>query len=173
MEQFVYTKKHLDAVKKYKIMKIMFLALGCFVLALQSITWLVVWLKDVPVKISDMWFVGITLVYSLYFVASQIFFIIHSRRITAIIKKQGSFTTKRVKLRFSDKSTLAGAFSVFCKILAVIFVAVLGVMIFNFVTDFVAWGKVILKTPLVVLCAIEFLNLAAEISYQAMLEKMM
>lgn len=171
MEQFVYTKNHIDAIKKYKTMRVLFLALGCFVLALQSITWLVVWLRDVPVKISDMWFVGITLVYSLYFVASQIFFIVHSRRIMAIVAKDGSYTTRRVKLRFSDKSTIGGAIAVFCKILAVIFVFVLGVMIFNFITDFVNWGKVILKTPLVVLCAIEFLNLSAEISYQAMLEK--
>ena len=89
----------------------------------------------------------------------------------AIVAKDGSYTTRRVKLRFSDKSTIGGAIAVFCKILAVIFVFVLGAMIFNFITDFVNWGKVILKTPLVVLCAIEFLNLSAEISYQAMLEK--
>ena len=171
MEQFVYTKKHLDALKKYRVMKIMFLVLGCFVLALQSITWLTVWIKNVPVKVSDMWFVGITLVYSLYFVASQIFYIIHGRRIVNAVKKQGSFTTMRIKLRFSDKSTVAGAFAVFCKVLAVIFIFVLGVMIYNFVTDFVTWGKIVSKTPLIVLCAVKFLSLSEEISYQSIFEK--
>ena len=87
------------------------------------------------------------------------------------INKEGSFTTRRVKLRFSDKSTFAGAFTVFCKILAVIFVFILAAMLYNFVIDFVSWGKVILKTPIVVLCAIEFLNMSSEISYQAMIEK--
>ena len=66
---------------------------------------------------------------------------------------------------------MAGAFAVFCKVLAVIFIFVLGVMIYNFVTDFVTWGKIVLKTPLIVLCAVEFLSLSAEISYQSMLEK--
>ena len=171
MEQFVYTKNHLDALKKYKTMKVLFLALGCFVLALQSIIWLVVWVKDMPVKVSDMWFVGITLVNALQFVTSQIFFIIHTRHIKIALNKQGTFTTRRVKLRFSDKSTFGGAVVVFSKILAVIFAFILGVMIFNFITDFVTWGKVILKTPLLVLCAIQMLHLSAEVNYQSMLEK--
>lgn len=171
MEQFVYTKKHLDALKKYKTTKVLFLALGCFILALQSIIWLVVWVRDMPVKVSDMWFVGITLVYSLQFVSTQIFYIIHTRRIMSTVKKQESFTTRRLKLRFSDKSTFAGAIIVFSKVLVVVFTFILGVMIFNFITDFVTWGKVILKTPIVILCAIEFLDLSAEVNYQAMLEK--
>ena len=172
MEEFVYTKNHLDAVKKYRTTRMLFLLLGCFVLALQSIAWLVVWLKDIPVKISDMWFVGITLVYSLYFVASQAFLMSYTKKIMKTINNEGSFTTRRVKLRFSDKSTLAGAFVVFCKVLAVIFVVILGVMLYNFISNFVAWGKVVLKTPMVVLCSIEFLNMSSETSYQKMLEKL-
>lgn len=171
MEQFIYTKNHFEALKKYKTMKVLFLALGCFVLALQSITWLVVWLRDMPVKVSDMWFVGITLIYSLYFVISQIFMIIYTNRIISTVNREGSYTTKRLRVRLSDKSTFAGAYTIFCKIMAIVFVVVLAIMLVNFVMDFVNWGKVILKTPLVVLCAIQFLNTSAELSYQTLLEK--
>lgn len=172
MEQFVYTKNHINAVKKYKTMRVLFLALGCFVLALQSIAWLVVWLKNMPIKISDMWFVGITLIYSLYFVISQIFLIIHSRRILERIKKEGSYTTLRIKIRLSDKTTFGGTLTIFAKVLFVIFIILLAIVVTNFISDIVNWGKIILKMPLLVLCAVEFLNLSAELNYQAMLEKL-
>lgn len=171
MEQFVYTKKHLDALKIYKAMKITFMLLTCLVLLLQSIAWIIVWVRDMAVSVSDMWFVGITLICSLYFLGSQIFFMIHNRKITKAVKFQGEFKTMRLKLRFSNKSSWAGGLVVFCRIIAIVFVVLLAALIGSFVQNYLNWGKVILKMPLMVLLAVGFLNISAELRYQTMIEK--
>lgn len=171
MEQFVYSSIHLPALKKYGITKILFTLLGCLVLLLQSITWLIVWLKGVDVSTSDLVFVTITLVSALFFTGSQIFFAIRNKNIRETIKYQGSFQTFRPKLKFSNKASIGGGLVVFCRIIAVVFVILLGVLMANFILDYLNWGKVILKTPIMVLIAVWFLNTSAELRFQTMIEK--
>lgn len=172
MEKYVYTDKHLPAFKKYGMMKILFLLLGCLVLLLQSIAWLVVWNKDIDVNVTNMVFVAITLIFSLYFVASQVFFAIRNRKIMCIIRNNGKFTTKRIKLKFSNKASLGGALIVFARIIALLFVILLGILIVSFIQNYLNWGKIILKMPLMVLCAVQFLNLSAELRFQTVIEEL-
>ena len=171
MEKYVYTEVHLPALKKYSVIKILFLILGCLVLLLQSITWLVVWNKGIDISVTNMVFVGITLVSSLYFVASQVFFAIRNRKIMSTIRREGSFNTKRVKLKFSNKTSFGGALVVFCRIIAILFVILLGILIVSFIQNYLNWGKIILKMPFMVFCAVGFLNLSAELRYQTMVEE--
>ncbi|MFQ6724316.1 MAG: hypothetical protein ACLRFE_03165 [Clostridia bacterium] len=170
MVKYVYTAEHLPVLRKYAIMKVMFLLLGCLVLLLQSIAWLVVWFKDIEVSTSNMWFVTITLVFTLSFVASQMFWAIRNRKIMKTVKNGDVFPTKRVKMKFSDKHSFAGALIVFARIMAVLFVILLGILIVNFVQDYLNWGKIILKMPFMVLCAVMFLNASAELRYQTLIE---
>lgn len=171
MERFVYTSAHFGALKKYSIMKILFLILGCLVLLLQSITWLVVWLRDMAITTSDMVFVGLTLVFSLYFVASQVFFGVRSKKIVQAIKQDGLFATKRVKIKFSNKSSFGGALVLFARIIAILFVILLAILIVSFIQNYLNWGKIILKMPLMVFFAIMFLNYSAELRYQTLIEQ--
>ncbi len=171
MKNFVYNKEHLPALKQYNVMKILFLLLGCLVLLLQSIAWLVVWNKDIDINITNMVFVTITLVFALFFVASQVYFAIRNKKIIKSIETQGTFATKRVKIKFSDKTSFGGALVILCRILAVLFVLLLGILIVSFIQNYLNWGKVILKMPFMVFCAVGFLNTSAELRFQAMTEK--
>lgn len=171
MEQFIYTSKHMGALKKYNFMKTLFVLLGCLVILLQSIAWLVVWMRDMTTTTSDMIFVGVTLISALYFTMSQVFFWVRNNKIIKSVQEGKQFITSRVKMKFSNKSSFAGALVALSKILAVLFVILLGIMIASFVQNYVNWGKVILKMPFMVFCAIGFLNLSAELNYQKMLEK--
>ena len=171
MERFVFSSVHLPALKKYGFMKLLFTLLGCLVLLLQSIAWLVVWLKDVDVSTSDLVFVTVTLVCALLFTISQLFFAIRSKKIRDTINSQGSFETFRPKLKFSEKSSVGGGLVVLCRIIAIVFVILLGVLMVNFILDYLNWGKVILKTPIMVLLAVWFLNTSAELKFQAIIEK--
>lgn len=171
MEQFVYTSVHIPALKKYGFMKILFLLLGCLVLLLQSIAWLVVWNKDIDISTSNMVFVTITLVFTLFFVASQAFFAIRNKKIINTINENGFFKTFRIKLKFSNKASIGGGLVVFCRILAVLFVILLGILIVSFIQNYLNWGKVILKMPFMVFCAVGFLNLSAELRFQTLVEQ--
>ncbi|MBQ8522582.1 MAG: hypothetical protein IJ458_02820 [Clostridia bacterium] len=170
MERYIYTKDHLPALKKYGIMKIMFLLLGCLVLLLQSIAWLVVWFKDIEISVTNMVFVGITLVFTLFFVASQTFWAIRNRKIMDTIKRDGSFATMRLKMKFSNKASWGGGLVVLCRIIAILFVILLGILIVSFIQNYLNWGKIILKMPFMVYCAVGFLNASAELRYQTMVE---
>jgi hypothetical protein len=171
MEKYVYTTVHLPALKKYGVMKICFLILGCLVLLLQSIAWLVVWNKGIDISVTNMVFVGITLTGTLFFVASQVFFGTRNRKIMAIIKRDGLFNTTRMKLKFSNKASLGGALVVFCRIISVLFVILLGILIVSFIQNYLNWGKIILKMPFMVFCAVGFLNVSAELRFQTLVEE--
>lgn len=171
MINYVYTSAHMQALKKYSVMKILFILLGSLVLLLQSIAWLVVWMRDMTVSVSDMVFVGITLVVSFLFIASQMFYIFRNKKIMKAIEKDGQFVTTRTKLKFSNKFSAGGAIVIFCKIMAVLFVILLGILMVSFIQNYLNWGKVILKMPLMVFLAVSFLQTSAELKYQAMLEK--
>ena len=171
MERFIYTPAHLPALKRYGTMKILFSFLGCLVLLLQSIAWLVVWTRDMEIDTTNMVFVTITLVCSLFFVMGQVFFSVRNRKIIAAIKRDGKFETIRSKLRFSNKGSFAGALVVFCRFLAVLFVILLGILVVSFIQQYLNWGKIILKMPFMVLCAVGFLNTSAELRFQSMVEK--
>jgi len=171
MQQFIYNSKHLPVLKKYKTIKLLFLFLGCLVLALQSICWLIVWVKNKPITNSDMIFVGITLASALYFVASQSMMIVRNKKMMNIVKDGGSVATMRVKMKFSKKSSFAGILVVFARILAILFVIALVGVIISFIQNYINWGKVILKMPFMVLCAVSMLNISAELRYQTMVEK--
>lgn len=171
MQDYVYTSEHLDELKKYRTTKILFLLLGCLVLLLQSISWLAVWVKDIPVSTSSMVFVTITLIATFLFVSSQSFFLVRNKQIINTIKEEGKFESKRLKVRFSNKASWSGAFVVFFRIIAVVFVILLVGLIISFVQNYLNWGKIILKMPLMVLLAVQFLSLSAELRYQTMIEK--
>ena len=171
IENYEYTSDQIGELKKYRVMKVLFLLLGCLVLLLQSISWLVVWMKDIPVSTTSMVFVTITLVATFFFITSQWFFLIRNKKIRKTVKEEGRYVGQRLKLRFSNKSSWAGAFVVFFRIIAVVFVLLLGILIVSFIQNYLNWGKVILKMPLMVLLAVQFLSLSAEIRYQTMLEK--
>ncbi len=171
MEKFVYTHIHLPALKKYGTMKILFALLGCLVLLLQSIAWLVVWSRDMEIDTTNMVFVTITLVFSLFFVMGQVFFSVRNRKIMQTIQKDGACATFRTKLRFSNKASWAGGLVLFCRILAVLFVILLGILIVSFIQQYLNWGKIILKMPFMVLIAVGFLNTSAEFRFHSMVEK--
>lgn len=171
MKQYVYTADTLPELKKYGIARILFLLLGCLVLLLQSLSWLVVWLKDMEITVSDMAFVGITLVASLSFVMSQSVWAIRNKKIIKAIKNNGSFTTKRLNVRVSDKSSFAGALVLLCRIIAIVCVILLGILIVSFIQNYLNWGRIILKMPLMVYLTIGFLNVSSELRFQKMIEK--
>lgn len=171
IENYEYTSEQLDELKKYKIMKVLFLLLGCLVLLLQSISWLVVWMRDIPANLTNKIFVTVTLVSTFFFIASQCLFLVRNKRITNIVKTEGKYVGTRLKLRFSNKGSWAGAFVMFFRIISILFLVLLGILIVSFIQNYLNWGKVILKMPLMVLLAVQFLNLSAEIRYQTMLEK--
>lgn len=170
MEKYIYTKEHIPTLKKYCTAKIVFLLLGCLVLLLQSISWLVVWLKDIDISISSMVFVGITLVFALSFVGSQFFFAVRTKNIIKLINSEGKFITMRIRRGFSDKTSWGGALTVLARVIAVLFVIFLGILIVSFVQNYLNWGKIILKMPLMVFCAVWFLNMSAELRFQSMIE---
>jgi hypothetical protein len=171
MEHYTYTYGHLNALKKYRQMKILFLTLSCLVVLLQSISWLVVWCKDIEISTSNMVFVTITLIASILFMFSQVFFLFRNKKIMREIEIEGKFETVRLGLRFSNKASWAGAFVFLIKILALLFVVLLGLLIVNFVQDYLNWGKIILKVPFMVFLAVGFLNTSAELKFQTMIEK--
>lgn len=171
MEQYVYNSNHLPALKKYGFMKMLFLLLGSLTLLLQSFAWLIVWMRDMPISKSDMWFVAITLISAFYFIAAQCFFLARNRKIINMVNAGGTFVGRRTKIRFSNKASLGGAIALFCRILAILFVVLLGVLIVSFVQNYLNWGKVILKMPLMVFLAVSFLHTSAEVRFQALVEK--
>jgi hypothetical protein len=171
MERFIYTPAHLPALKKYGTMKILFALLGSLVLLLQSIAWLVVWTKDIKVDTISLAFVTITLIGSLFFVMGQVFFAIRNRKIISSVKTNGTFEITKIKFRYSNKSSFSGALVLFCRFLAILFVILLGILIVNFIQQYLNWGKIILKMPFMVLCAVGFLNTSAELKFQTMVEK--
>ena len=171
IENYEYTSEQMDELKKYRVMKVLFLLLGCLVLLLQSISWLVVWIRDMPVDFTNKVFVTITLIGTFSFVISQSFLLVRNKNIRNIIEREGKYDGTRLKLRFSNKSSWGGAFAIFFRIIAIVFLILLGILIVSFIQNYLNWGKIILKTPLMVLMAVQFLNLSAEIRYQIMLEK--
>ena len=171
MINFVYTSAHMNVLKKYGTMKLLFLLLGCLIILFQSIAWLIVWARDMAVSNSDMIFVGITLLMSFGFMTSQLYFAVRNKKIINIIKNQGKFETKRLKVKFSDRATWAGAFVILVRVLLVLFVILLGVLLVVFIQNYLNWGKILLKMPLMVYFAIAFLDISAELRYQEMIEK--
>ena len=171
MRQYVYTRAHAKTLDKYRTIKVLFLVLGCMVLLLQSICWLIVWSKDMSVSTSDMVFVTITLVASFLFVLSQLFFAMRNNKIIKAINQFGECMTPRYGESFFRKRTIAKGLALFMRIISVVFVLLLGILMVNFVMDYLNWGKVILKLPLMVLIVVEVLNVSAEIKYQTMLTK--
>ena len=172
MEYYTYTHEHLKALKKYGMMKMLFLFLSCLVVLLQSISWLIVWWKDFEVSTSSMVFVTITLVASILFMFSQVFFMIRNRKIMNTIELEGKYESVRLKVKFSNKASWAGALVFLVRILALLFVVLLGILIVNFVQDYLNWGKIILKVPFMVFLAVGFLNTSAELKFQTIVEKM-
>ena len=120
---------------------------------------------------TNMVFVTITLIFSLFFIAGQVFFSVRNRKIINAVKRDGKFETVRSKLRFSDKASFAGGLVLFCRILAVLFVILLGILVVSFIQQYLNWGKIILKMPFMVLCAVGFLNTSAELRFQTMVDK--
>ena len=171
MEDFEYRPAHIKALKKYETTKLVFMLLGCLTLLLQSIAWLVVWFKDKPITTSDMVFVAITLAGTLMFIGSQFFYYKRNRQMIKIIKQYGSLTMKRSKMRFSNKNSVAGGLVVFYRIVAVLFVILLGILIVSFIQNYLNWGKIILKMPFMVYCAVGFLNRSADFRFNIMIEK--
>lgn len=171
MKQYVYTSAHSTTLNKYRTIKILFLVLGCLVLLLQSICWLIVWGKNMPVSTSDMVFVTITLVASFLFILAQLFFAVRNNQIIRAVRENGECQNVRLGAKFFRQRTFAHGLVILSRIISIVFVLLLGILIVNFIQDYLNWGKVILKLPLMVLLVVEVLNMTAEIRYQTMLEE--
>jgi len=171
MEDFVYTSVHIKTLKKYGSSKLLFLLLGCLVLLLQSLAWILVWVRDMPSTTTDKVFVAVTILGSFMFISTQMFFFNRNRNMINIIKQQGSLIMKRTRIRFSNKNSLGGGIVVFYKVLAVIITVLLGISIVAFIQNYVNWGKIILKMPFIVYCAVGALNRTADIRFQIAIEK--
>ena len=171
MEDYIYKASHFKILRKYGLMKLLFLLLGCLVLLFQSMSWLIVWYRDMSSSLSDKIFVAITLGATFTFMVSQMYFYTRTNKIMRAIREEGSYTLKRFKLKFSKKTSFAGALAVLCRIITVVFIVLLGIMVVNFIKDYVNWGKVILKMPFMFYCAISMLSVSSEFRYQALLDK--
>lgn len=167
MEDFVYTTKHLPVLKKYGTMRILFLLLGCLVILLQSITWLIVWYKDMTITAMDMAFVGVTLTLCLFFIASQVFLAGINARTISGIKINGLCAGKKPKA--PKNVSVAGGFRILIHFITILFVVLLGVLIVSFVQNYLNWGEVILKMPFMVYCSVSLLNVSANTKYKSLL----
>ena len=171
MTKFEYKSAHLKVLKKFGTAKIMFLLLGCLTLLLQSIAWLVVWYNDKPISTSDMVFVAITIIAALLFICTQFFYYRRNSKIMAAVKQYGSIDVPRSKARYSDKGSWAGGLVVLYRVFAVLFVILLGILVVSFIQNYLNWGKVILKMPFMVYCAVGFLNSSADFRFNIESEK--
>ncbi len=171
MTKFEYKSAHLKILKKFGVAKLLFLMLGCLTLLLQSIAWLVVWYNDKPTTTSDMVFVAITIIASLLFIAAQFFYYKRNSKIMAAVKQYGSIDVARPRARYSDKTSWTAGLAVFYRVIAVLFVILLGILTVSFIQNYVNWGKVILKMPFMVYCAVAFLSTSAEFRFNIESEK--
>ena len=160
MKDYTYNSNHLNLLKKYGTIKLMFILMFCLVLLLQSMTWLIVWSKDVDIIKSDMVFVVITLIGSLAMMATQMIQYRINFNIIKNVQSEGSFTTRAFKTNFSNKSSWAWGYVLLTRILCVLFIILLGIVVYNFVQNYVNWGEIILKAPMMLFIAIGFLNLS-------------
>ena len=132
---------------------------------------LIVWYKDIDVNTTNKVFVTVTLICSFMFVISQCFFIVHTKKIVKNIKLNGHFAAKRPRIISASKPTLASAMVVFARIISIVIIILLGVLIASFIENYLNWGKIILKMPIMVFIAIGFLNFSAELRYDKVLDK--
>lgn len=171
MKLYTYTRAHVKALDRYRTIKLLFLLLGCLTLLLQSICWLIVWNKGISVSTTDMVFVTITLIAAFLFVLSQLFFAVRNNKIIKEIDQTGECRYPRYGESFFRKRTIASGLALFMRIISVVFLILLGILIINFIRDYLNWGKVILKLPLMMLIVVEVVNISAEIRHQTMLTK--
>lgn len=172
MREYCYNSKHLNLLNKYSRVKLLFIFMFCLVILLQAITWLLVWGKDIAISTSDMIFVGVTLVGALSLVFSQMVMYRMNANIIKNVKSNGEFKASVSKVRFSNKSSWAWGYVVLTRILCLVFIILLGITVFNFIQNYVNWGKIILKMPLTLFLAVGFLNLSAILRFQINLEKL-
>lgn len=172
MKDFCYNAKHLSLLKKYSKIKLLFIFMFCLVLLLQSITWLIVWNKDISISTTDMVFVVITLAGAFSLILSQMIMYKTNSTIIKNVQDNGEYKTKVFSTKFSNKSSWAWGYVVLTRILCIVFIILLGIMVVNFIQNYVNWGKIILKMPLMLFLAVAFLNLSAILRFQINMEKL-
>lgn len=169
MKEFQYNRSHLDLLHKYRITRLLFMTLFCFVIIFQSVSWLVVWMGDIEVSVTDMVFVGVTLGLSLVEFICHAWLYAYNNRVIAEVEQNGSATGYVSRLAVNESSTLANALLVFCRVITVLFTIFVGICIFNFVDNVLNWGRILLKIPALVLVVVGFLNLSGTLRYNKLL----
>lgn len=171
VEEYTYNAGHLNLLKKSGVLKLIFSFIFCLIIILQALAWLIVWSKDMSFTTTDTVFVAITILGCLAMLVSQIYFYRHNQTITEHVKIEGSYTTKRLKFKFSQKSSWSWGYLVLTNIITIVFVILLGIMVVNFIQNYVNWGRIILKMPLMLFLAVASLQVSANLRYESLLEK--
>lgn len=165
MKSFCYNTSHLTLLYKYRTTRILFMTLFCFVILLQSVSWLIVWMNGTVASVMDMVFVGVTLIVSLIQFISHSWLYAYNNRIIREVETNGSAVGLMSAINFNDKTSFGNGLIVFCRILTVVFAIFVGIAMFNFVQDFLNWGKVMLKIPALVMLVVISLNLSGMLRF--------
>lgn len=165
MKSFCYNTSHLTLLHKYKTTRILFMTLFCFVILLQSISWLIVWMDGAVASTMDMVFVGVTLIISFIQFIVHAWLYAYNNRIIKEVKTNGSAVGLMSAIKFNDKTSFGNGLIVFCRILTVVFTVFVGIAMFNFVENFLNWGKVLLKIPALVMLVVMSLNLSGMLRF--------
>lgn len=169
MKEFQYNRSHLNLLYKYRTTRLLFMTLFCFVILFQSVAWLIVWMNEIEASVMDMTFVGVTLGLSLFEFISHAWLYTYNNRVIAEIEQNGTATGYVSRLTVNEKSTFANILLVLCRIITVVFTIFVGICIFNFVENFVNWGKILLKIPALVMVVVAFLNLSGILRFNQLL----
>lgn len=169
MKEFHYDARHLKLLYKYRTTRTLFMTLFCFVILFQSVSWLVVWMSDGEVSTMDMWFVGVTLAFSLIQFICHTWLYSYNNRIISQIEQVGSAEGFVSKLSVNEKSTFSNMLMILCRIICVLFAVFVGICIFSFIDNFMNWGKILLKIPALVMLLVAFLNLSGVLRFNQLL----
>ncbi len=172
MKSVTYDKKHLSTLKEYCVIKLMFTFLISLVLLLQSAIWLIVWHRNKSFSISDMVVVAITLGCCISMIISQMTYYRYNRNIVKQINEEGKFEIRRdINFRFNAKSGLSWGILLLFRIFTITIAILTGILVVEFVQDYLNWGEVILKMPILLLLLIAFMNTSASLRLRCAIDK--
>lgn len=171
MRNVTYDERHLSILKEYCVIKLMFTFLISLVMMLQSAIWLIVWYKEKTILTSDVIAVTITLIGCLAMIISQMIYYRHNTNIVNEIEQKGSSEVRDLNFRFNSKSGLAWGLLALFRILAFLLSILTGILIVQFIRDYVNWGEAILKMPIVILMLIAFMNTSASLRLRSAIDK--
>ena len=172
MKIITYDKKHMSTLKEYCVIKLMFVFLISLVLLLQSAIWLIVWHRNKSFSISDMVVVGITICSCITMLISQMVYYRYNKQIVNQIDEEGKFEVRRdLNYRFNAKSSWSWGVLLLFRIFTIVIAILTGILVVEFVQDYLNWGKVILKMPILILLLIAFMNTSASLRLRSSIDK--